>query len=87
MTGVSIHITTIRFYSPIYYGSYGNPYSGYSNPKYLNNSNLSGPRMYNLNTYDTPPARPLILTQNWVTIITCLRGHSTPTPAPTEVVS
>ena len=41
------------FYSPIYYGSYGNPYSGYSNPKYYyTTSNYSGPRMYNLNTYD-----------------------------------
>ena len=41
------------FYSPIYYGNYGNPYGGYTNPKYFyTTTNYSGPRMYNLNTYD-----------------------------------
>jgi len=39
-------------YSPVYYGNpYMNPYT-YYNPKYYTTSNYSGPRMYNLNTYD-----------------------------------
>jgi len=44
------------FYSPVYYGNpYASPYNYYNtyNPKYYyTTSNYSGPRMYNLNTYD-----------------------------------